>query len=169
MPKSSDKSKGEEKRGRGQPTKLTPAIQKQIVKYTTFGVPRELAGAMEGVADRTLRKWLEWGEAEGAKEPYRSFAREMRKAEAKAGGKAAMRVYMHGKTDWRALAWWLRSRHAELFGDKIELNIKDGFNRLLDVAQRVLEPTQFAQLLAALTGEGGEGAPPQTGGGESDP
>lgn len=166
---SSSQKKPEVKRGRGCPTKLNAELQKQIAKYASFGVPREVAAQMEGVDDRTIRKWMKWGK-EG-KKPYDAFRTTVLAAEATATGRASMRVYAAGKSPehWRALAWWLRTRRPDLFGDTIQLKIEDGLRRFIETAESVLEPAQLSRLLEALTRQVGEEEAPPVGDGEPDP
>jgi hypothetical protein len=68
----------------GRPTDLTPEVAAQICADVAQGLPKEKVCWAAGVSEQTLYRWIEWGTADDAKEPYRSFCEALKKAEAEA-------------------------------------------------------------------------------------
>lgn len=161
------------KRGRrAGDTKLTPAVQADIVKYASAGVPRRFIAAAVGIGVRTLAEYVAKGKRGGAgNDVYRQFLHALKAAESRSvagsvgrikqaamGGAVVERksVTVMGVTTvtekvaqplWTADAWLLERRYPEEFSaSRAEL-------RELQKAYQSLE----ARLLK-LTG--GDGATP---------
>ncbi len=70
------------KGARGQPTKLTPVVQKILVETVAVGAHYETACKLAGIDFQTLRNWMIRGEKEG-KGIYFEFFESLTRAQAK--------------------------------------------------------------------------------------
>ena len=100
--------------GRGQPTKLTPEIQKTICEELRVGSYVETAVVIAGIHRSTFYRWLKRGE-EGDPE-YVEFCDTVKKAIAEAEIDAVKRIRDAGKNTWQAVAWWLERRFPHKWG-----------------------------------------------------
>ncbi|WP_433542006.1 helix-turn-helix domain-containing protein (plasmid) [Streptosporangium sandarakinum] len=73
-----------EARGPGRPTKLTPDLQRDLVKALENGHSIASAAALVGVSDRTVHRWMEQGEADDATDEIRQFRQALTQARATA-------------------------------------------------------------------------------------
>ena len=72
--------------------RLTPALRSQIVAGIRAGGYPHVAAEAWGVPKETFDDWLKRGVAADAREPYRSFAKEVRQAQAQARLRAEMAI-----------------------------------------------------------------------------
>lgn len=106
------------KRGVGQPTKLTPALQMELMGYIGQGSTINDACDLVGIDKSTFHKWKVRGEQGDPK--YVEFLASVRAA--MAGWKAARLKEIQeaknnaGNPDWRARAWLLQHRYPEEYG-----------------------------------------------------
>ncbi len=80
--KKAKKTKGRKTRLRGQPTKLTPAVQQILVDSIGIGAHYETACKLAGITFQTLRNWMLRGEKAG-KGLYFDFFESLTRAQAK--------------------------------------------------------------------------------------
>lgn len=119
-----------EKRTRGRPSKLTPEVQKKIVKALQAGNYRAVAARFAGVSYESLITWVGRGRtATGGK--FHDFYDAVIGAETKAEMDMVKVIIRDAKFDAKHAKWFLSHRHRERWADnlaqgKIELTGKDG-------------------------------------------
>jgi transposase len=103
-------SGGEEPRGRGRPTKLTPAVHATIVEAVARGSYLETAAALAGLDPATVRRWVKRG-ADEPESAYGRLADAIRQAQAESEDRdlAALAAAADGGV-WQARAWRLERR-----------------------------------------------------------
>lgn len=103
---------------RGRETKLTPELQQSIVKMVEMGNYLEVAAQANGIHYKTLHLWLQKGnpENEARREPYITFYRFLKKAEAEAENAAVMYVRAGMAKNWPAAMTFLERRHRHRWG-----------------------------------------------------
>jgi len=82
------------------PFRMTPEIRSQILGTIRAGGYPHVAAEAWGMNRETFDDWMRRGEAPGAREPHRSFAREVRLAHAQARLKAELSVFEHEPKIW---------------------------------------------------------------------
>ena len=102
-----------EARRRGRQTKLTADREKAICANLQLGIPLCYAAEAEGVADRTVREWVERGNA--GEEPYARFAAALTRAKALAVKNLVIRSLSGGKGSSNA-EFHLSRRFREHYG-----------------------------------------------------
>lgn len=100
----------------GRPTKLTKAVKTTILDGVRLGMAYTRVCALAGISHDTFVNWQKAGAEEGAREPYRSFARELEQAKAQGVQRRVVRIEQQGREDWRALAWLLERQFPEEYG-----------------------------------------------------
>jgi hypothetical protein len=133
----------------GRPTKLTPALQKQICGFIEKGNYISTACAACGIDERTYQRWVEWGKK--GTEPYATFVVSIKKAEVIAetarveriqeagiGGKlikvttrtlrngTEVKEEFYSQPQWPADMTILERRHPERWGRRQEITGKGG-------------------------------------------
>lgn len=103
------------KRCGGRPTKLTPQLHLEIVKFIEAGNYIETAAAVAGVSPSTLRHWIRRG-ARQRDGPYRLFSEAVKRAEARAEASALVRIRQAGEKNWTAEAWYLERKFPHKWG-----------------------------------------------------
>ncbi len=118
--------------------KLTKERTDRLVALLRAGQNREAACAAVGIGSATLRRWI--AAAEGGDKRLVRFAEKIHEAESEAETRAVAQVQLHGKTDWRALAWWLERRFPKKWGDHrvVTMRVEQEREQMLDVLQRAL-------------------------------
>lgn len=99
-----------------EPYKLSPQRRAQVVKALQAGNTREAAARFAGIASRTLRRWMDEGEAdleEGRETQLARFAFDVLSAEARAEVTMTSLVLKHAQEQWTAAAWWLERRRPQ--------------------------------------------------------
>jgi hypothetical protein len=139
------------------PLQLTEEVATKIIQQIQLGTPRKYAARAAGIDQTTFNRWLRQGAS--GEEPFASFAARVDEAVATAIARSARQVHAQGRDDWRAAAWYLARTAPDEFGDKIQLKIEEGLNAFIDIAERVLEPTQFTRLCEALASASGAASP----------
>jgi transposase len=99
----------------GAPSKLTPEVQDGVCRMIRAGQRLEVAAAVAGVSDRSVRSWMAKGELAGATNArYRAFRLAARQAEVDAEAILVTRVSKAAAAgSWRAAAWLLERRFPE--------------------------------------------------------
>lgn len=82
------------------PLRLTPGLREQIVSSVRAGGYPHVAAEAWGVPKDVFDDWLKRGNADDAREPYRSFARDVRQAYAQARLRAELEVYKEEPKLW---------------------------------------------------------------------
>ncbi len=82
------------------PFRLTPGLREQIVSSIRAGGYPHVAAEAWGVPKDVFDDWLNRGNADDAREPYRSFARDVRQAFAQARLRAELEVYKEEPKLW---------------------------------------------------------------------
>jgi hypothetical protein len=77
-----------------------PEAAVQIVAYLRSGGFPEMAAEATGVPREVFWQWLAWGEKKRSREPFRTFARDVRKAIAQGRLKAEIAVYKKDPKSW---------------------------------------------------------------------
>jgi hypothetical protein len=109
----------------GRPPKLTAEMQEKIVLLIMEeGSYAQVAAQVAGIPERRFYDWMEKGEGERAKEPYKSFHQAIKKASAIAESKASKKVFT-GKSDWISAATWLERTRRERWSrsDKFAVDV----------------------------------------------
>lgn len=113
------------KRRVGRPSKLTKAIQNQIVKMLEQGNYLETAAAAVNIPPQTIRQWLAKGKGRVNKQ-YMDFRAAVMRAQAQAEARDIANIRDHGDHDWRATAWRLERRHPQRWRKRDQLDITGG-------------------------------------------
>jgi hypothetical protein len=82
------------------PPSLTPDVEARILGYIRAGGFAHVAAEAAGVPRETFADWLDRGSRTGAREPYRSFARQVREALAQARLRAEIAVMDKTPLHW---------------------------------------------------------------------
>lgn len=121
---------------RGRPSKLTPEVQKQLVKLIQAGNHYETACACVGITYRTFRNWMEKGEkAKGGK--YFHFFQAITQANYQAEARMVIEWQKHFKKDYRAIRDFMERRFPERWSKaaagstSVHIDVS-AFSRLLD-------------------------------------
>lgn len=148
----------------GRPSKLTDALVEAVVASVKKGIAPEVACAAEGVSSASYYSWRKQGQ-EGV-EPYASFWEAITRAIAISEISLVETVATGddvgvGFGSSKAALELLQRRFPKRWSVQLKVEMADHLNRLIDVAQRVLDPASFEKLLEALADESGDGeAPP---------
>lgn len=96
----------------GRPTKLTPELQKRIVKLVRDGNYFETAAQAAGIAKSTLYDWMARGDA--GDNPFAEFSDALKKAEAEAevDAVAMVRAGLRDAPQWQSAMTFLERRWA---------------------------------------------------------
>ena len=108
------------RRGRGQPTKLTPQVQQRIVTALAAGNYLTVAVNYAGIDYSTFRNWMNRGERAVEERsrrrgdaPYVDFFTAVSSVETEAEVGAVAQLRGHFPTHPAAGQWWLERRHRE--------------------------------------------------------
>lgn len=97
--------------------RIAPAIRKEILDRIRVGTPAGTAAVSCGVNRRTFQRWLEFGRRDDARDPYRTFARQVDEAFAEWQFSKVSEIDVHAAKDWRAGAWMLERLNPADFAD----------------------------------------------------
>src|SRR5262249_36307644 len=116
------------RRVKGAPSKLTPAMQAEIVALVEAGNYIETAAAVCGIRKQTIYDWLKKG-ARQERGKYHDFNRAIRAAQAKADA-ADLAIIAEAARNgaWQAAGWRLERRNPRHFAltQRIEHSGRDG-------------------------------------------
>ena len=79
---------------------LTPEVARQIVAAIRAGAFPHIAAEAAGIPRNVFQGWLRQGERKGGREPFKSFAKEVRTATAQARLRAEMEVFQGDPKSW---------------------------------------------------------------------
>lgn len=143
-----------EKRGRGQPSKLTPETLKRLLDTLSRGNTYKLACQLAGIDYSTFARWMQKGEAQ-TKGEYRDFSDAVKAQESRLVDDALTVIAAAAlgdekkPGDWRAMSWLLERRHKEDFGaQRLEVTGKDGapiVTQFVAVVPPVLDAAEWAK------------------------
>lgn len=99
----------------GRPSKLTPEVQAELVKWIKAGNYIETAARLVGVSKRSVFTWLEKGDGQ-KRGRYAEFSRAVRGAMAEAEARLILLIDKSANTDWKAAAWRLERQYPDRWG-----------------------------------------------------
>jgi transposase len=101
----------------GRPTKLTKAIQDEIVRQLRLGNYIETAAAIAGIHKSTLYDWLKRGARSDEKDDrYARFSDAVKKAQAESEAFDLAVITRAAQQHWQAAAWRLERRFPDRWG-----------------------------------------------------
>lgn len=108
---------------RGRRPKLTEEIQAKVVAALRGGNFRSTAAGWAGIGARTLREWMQKGEA-APKSPHGLFRHAVLEAEKAAEIHAVGLIMRAASTDVKHAEWWLSHRFPERWAErrKVEMS-----------------------------------------------
>jgi hypothetical protein len=130
--------------------KLTPDLHAEIVRLLEGGNYRRHAAAAAGIDERTIRNWIKWGTGDAAREPFKSFARDVFRAENTAIADNVLSVQKAAADDWRAASWFLARKAPGEWGDKAQKEIRQQIEFILQVIVDELGESAAAKVLDAI-------------------
>jgi hypothetical protein len=137
----------------GRPTKLTPELQRRIVKAVRCGNYGETAAASEGVDRATYYRWMERGAA--GEDPFRDFCDAVTRARAIAERRMVNVVRTDATQNAESARWYLERSASDRWGRRDKLTIESAVNAELDAMLAKLEaglsPEEYDRVLAVLT------------------
>jgi len=147
----------------GRPTSLTDEVKDIICSHLANGATYQIACQAAGITRATAYNWKARGEAGEPK--FDAFLDEVERARARFevlclqrlnaldedGGRASGSVV-------RALTWLLERTRNDRYGPSITVKVAEAREQMLDVAQRVCAPEDFARLCSELARGGAEAA-----------
>lgn len=98
----------------GQPTKLTPEIQKQIIDAFRAGALVNTACDLVGIARETFYAWLDRGESE-VSGVYREFSDTIKRVRSECQIEA-LKTIRSGSIGWQGEAWFLERSFPKQYG-----------------------------------------------------
>ena len=110
----------------GRPTKLSDALQAQIVQDVRAGNYAEIAAKRAGINESTFYRWMQWGKDHRPR--YQEFHKAIRDAEGHAEARAVTVIATEMAKDWKAAAWYLERKFHDRWGrrDRQEITGKEG-------------------------------------------
>lgn len=116
------------------PTKLSPEVQEIILTSIETGLTYEAACEAAGISYATMREWIRRGEGKDERiktDEFAKFAEGMRVAKAK--GQAKLVAEISANPDWRAKAWILERRYADVWSKNalVEKRAQEKIDRLV--------------------------------------
>lgn len=111
------------KRGRGRPTKCTPALIEKAEKLMAEGHYAVTVANALGIGERTWYDWLSWADDPEKDEIYSQFSQAIARAETEAELEAVrdLRAHAHGKDGVRATVEFLKRRYRDRWSEKTEV------------------------------------------------
>ena len=103
-------------------TKLTPELQKKLIKYIQGGSYIVVACRAVGIAEKTFYEWIKKGEK--GIEPYSKLSKSVRKAQAKSEIRNVAIIEMAAKKDWRAALEMLARKYPQRWAKRDKLEVK---------------------------------------------
>ena len=121
----------------GRPSKLTPALQAQIVEAIRAGNYAEVAARHVGIASSTFYDWMKRG-ANGERR-FSEFADAISEAEAFAQARAVTIIANAMAVDWRAAAFFLERKFQEQWGRHDRTDVTMTTKRDEEIERRLLK------------------------------
>lgn len=118
----------------GRPTRLTPSVEKKVIKALKDGNYIETAAALAGISKSSIYEWLKRGAREiqrlednprarlkKEEEPFVRFSDAVEKAQAMAEARDLSLIGQAAEGDWKAAAWRLERKFPDKWGRKDRL------------------------------------------------
>ena len=106
------------------PSKLTPEVQKRLVKAIKAGNYYEAACGFAGIHYSTFREWMIKGE-KATSGKFREFYEAIKKAENEAEVRMVAQWQQHMPENWQAIATFLERRYPDRWGrNRLDVNMK---------------------------------------------
>lgn len=108
------------------PYTISPQQRLLLVQAIQQGNTFTAACRLAGVSPHTFKTWMMKGgdpesdsdeKSSDPQEPYKSFAEDVRRAEAESETVLVGRIRGHSTTDWKAASWLLQRRFRDTWGD----------------------------------------------------
>jgi len=120
------------------------ADQRQIIlEAIRSGATVTAAAGAAGCSRRTIARWRERGESDGATEEERGFLLAYERAEAVAEVRLVQAITSASALDWRAAAWMLTHRWPDRWSEKRTIKIEgernDGAAMVAEMLRQVRE------------------------------
>ncbi len=135
------------------PCKLTPEVERHIVKALRAGNFREVSARAGGVTSRSLRRWMLAGKAD-PESIFGKFRKAVLEAEQAAELRELRKVLSAGAKDWRASAWYLERQFPERWArqapQRLELTGKDGRPIETEMLHGLTDEERAARIAAIL-------------------
>lgn len=131
----------------GRPTKISPEICEDIVKYIKAGNYPEVAASLAGVSRKTFYNWLKKGHKSKSNGVYKQFLHSIKKAESYAEAAAVERIRKAGEDNWQALAWWMERKHPDKWGRKQRVEMEHSGEVKQEVKLHITDPEFMEQEL----------------------
>lgn len=146
----------------GRPSKMTPEVQEKILSALRAGNFRGVACAYAGIGQRTLREWMQFGEAK-PKSRFGAFRRQVVEAEKSAEMRMVALVMKAATSDARHAEWWLERKANARWGRQltkaVEKEAAEAVRGAAVEARRTLLGHLSAEELFAIVDRGaGDGA-----------
>lgn len=132
-------------------TLLTKEVHALIVRMVRNGNYLETAAAAAGIQESTVQEWVRRGRISG-EEPYASFSRDIMAAEASKEDELLGRIESAGRSAecWQANAWILARRHPKRWQEKVQIELANELERMLQHLEQRLSPAEYTRVLEAL-------------------
>ena len=124
-PEPTDNDKKSNGKGKGRPTKFTPATIDKLRKNISEGLPYELACRLSGIAYETYRSWCRDAMKEDADIELVNFLNVISKAESEAEATLVSHWLTKTRGDWRAAKEYLARRWPDRWGP-LERHVHSG-------------------------------------------
>lgn len=131
-------------------TKLTPKLAQEILNHIRVGNFRKHAAGACGVSERTMKNWMRWGQLERAKEPYKSFAENVIKAENEAISAGVLCVQSAATQDWKAAKFYLERKASKEWGNLGKQSVKAQIELILQVVENVCGQQTAARVFTEI-------------------
>lgn len=141
----------------GRPSKLTEELQSRICQLIEAGADIELACGCVGISTATYRSWMAQGR--NGVEPFAGFLAAATCARQKAELALLMQVRKgdEKKSDFvgrsEGARWLLERTRGNKYAARVNVKVQEELESLLDIAEKVLQPEQFAILLEAIAAQ----------------
>jgi hypothetical protein len=105
--------------------KLTAIVRREALKLAAIGIPYRIIAEACGVAESTFHEWRTKGTGAKAKEPFRSFVRDLARARAQAVIthvaiiQRAARPVGNRRGEWTASAWIVERMAPDEYGHRL--------------------------------------------------
>ena len=96
-----------QKRGPGQPSKLTPERKQKILAAVRCGASYKSACLAAGICEKTFQNWRRRASEPGSPAKYVRFLRELQSAEEEGQVARLATIQRASQRDWKAAAWLL--------------------------------------------------------------
>jgi len=156
----------------GRPTKLTKAIQDELVKTLRSGNYLETAASFAGLSHSIIREWVRRGERESirltndpeakpikSEIPFMEFSVAIKKAQAQSEVMDVMLIGNAARESWQAAAWRLERKFPDRWGrkDKHEVSGPNGGPvQVEEIREKLIQKFNSIDIIPSSTETKGE-------------